>query len=109
VHDASPELQRRTGVGAAHERSIAARGRVAAGPPGPSTLRLAQPVPVSTAAAKPVPPPAPVAQLWPGGRMAAPLGGAEARALAVRDKRDRGPVSRRRLLPVHSGRLETMA
>ena len=90
VNDALPELERQIGVGAAHERSITARGRGAAGPPDLSTLRLAQPVPASTAAAEPVPPPALVAQLRPGGRMAAPLGGAEAQALAVRDKGDRG-------------------
>jgi hypothetical protein len=36
--------------------------------------------------------PALVAQLRPGGRMVSPLGGAEARALAVRDKGDRGPA-----------------
>jgi protein-L-isoaspartate(D-aspartate) O-methyltransferase len=61
-----------------------------------------------TAAAEVVPP-ALVEQLRPGGRMVLPLGGEEAQMLAVLDKDARGRVTRRDMLPVRFGRLETMA
>ena len=64
---------------------------------------------ILVAAAAEVVPPALVEQLRPGGRMVLPLGGEEAQALTVLDKDDRDRLSRRQLLPVRFGRLETMA
>ena len=64
---------------------------------------------ILVAAAADVAPPALVAQLRPGGRMALPLGGEEAQALTLLEKDDRGRISRRQLLPVRFGRLETIA
>ena len=64
---------------------------------------------ILVAAAAEAVPPALVEQLRSGGRMVLPLGGEEAQALTVLDKDDRGRLSRRQLLPVRFGRLETMA
>ena len=61
-----------------------------------------------TAAAEPVPP-ALVEQLRPDGRMVLPVGAADAQTLTVVDKDALGRVTRRQLLPVCFGRLETMA
>ena len=64
---------------------------------------------ILVAAAADVVPPALVEQLRPGGRMVLPLGGEEAQALTLLEKGDRDRLSRRQVLPVRFGRLETMA
>ncbi|HEX6016267.1 MAG TPA: protein-L-isoaspartate(D-aspartate) O-methyltransferase [Geminicoccaceae bacterium] len=64
---------------------------------------------ILVAAATEAVPPALVEQLKPGGRMVLPLGGEEAQALTVLDKDDAGRLSRRQLLSVRFGRLETVA
>jgi protein-L-isoaspartate(D-aspartate) O-methyltransferase len=64
---------------------------------------------ILVAAAAEAVPVALIEQLRPGGRMVLPLGGEDAQALTVLDKDDRGRLSRRQLLPVRFGLLETMA
>ena len=64
---------------------------------------------ILVAAATEAVPPALVEQLKPGGRMVLPLGGEEAQALTVLDQDDAGRLSRRQLLSVRFGRLETVA
>ena len=60
-----------------------------------------------TAAAE-LTPPALIEQLKPGGRMVLPVGATDAQTLTVLDKDALGRVTRRQLLPVCFGRLETM-
>ena len=58
-------------------------------------------------AASPVPPPALVAQLAPGGRMVIPLGGKDIQQLSVVTKSADGEVTIREVLPTRFTQLET--